>query len=54
MIQKFNESILFQGCNKSANHTFLFSSPMSEYERMSRVNFSFYEAPLAEDIVVER
>ncbi|XP_031635976.1 sodium-coupled monocarboxylate transporter 1 [Contarinia nasturtii] len=43
-----------EGCNKTANHTSLFAGDMSEYERMSRLNLTFYEAPLAEDIVVER
>lgn len=45
----------FQGCNATANHSFLYSEEeIDYYERISRVNLTFSEVPLAEDIFVER
>lgn len=48
-------AIQFQGCNATANHSFLYSEEeIDHYQRISPVNLTFSEVPLAEDIFVER
>lgn len=49
-----NEYTQFQGCNATANHSFFYSDHAINYERSSRVNLTFSEVPLAEDIFDER
>lgn len=51
LLNKFEQ---FQGCNFTANHSFLYSEDIIDMERMSRVNLTFSEVPFAEDIVNER
>lgn len=45
----------FQGCTNSTNHTlFMFEADITDYQRISRANLTYSEAPLAEDLIVER
>lgn len=44
-----------EGCANTTNHSlFLYETHIPDYQRISHLNFTYIEAPLAEDLVVER